>query len=175
MAISWIPFAWFKARELNSSPKRGIIFRLRPVSYGPLRHQPLTCKGEVAHEADGTTVGCDPQPRPNLFSPECPAHGLPQGGKPTNQSGLPSNSDSAPRRRKAKRVSESKLHGAVNSNLVALLTTRERKLAGGGTREAWSTERSRADSSLKPPFQRPPVFVEKQDSGFLRGVSSTSP
>ena len=37
-----------------------------------------------------------------------------------NQSGLSSNSDSTPRRRKAKRVSESKLHGAVNSNLAAL-------------------------------------------------------
>ena len=94
----------------------------RPGSYGPLRHQSLTCKGEVAHEADGTTVGCGPQPRPNLLSPECPTRGLLQGGKPTGESAPQSNSDSAARRRKAKRVSESELHGAVNPNLAALLS-----------------------------------------------------
>ena len=32
---------------------------VRPDSYRPLRLRPLTYKGEVAHEADGTTVGCD--------------------------------------------------------------------------------------------------------------------
>jgi hypothetical protein len=83
--------------------------------------QPLTYKGEVAHEADGTTVGCGPQPHPNLLSSECPTRGLPQGGKPTTYSELPTNSGSAPRGRKAERVSESKLHGTVNCNLVALL------------------------------------------------------
>ena len=58
---------------------------VRPDSYGPLRLQPLTCKGEVAHEADGTTVGRGSQPRPNLSSPECPTRGLPQGGKPADK------------------------------------------------------------------------------------------
>ena len=95
---------------------------VRPDSYGPLRLQPLTCKGEVAHEADGTTVGRGPQPCPNLSSPECPTRGLPQGGKPTKRPSLASNSDSANRRRKAKRISESELHGTVKCNLVALLT-----------------------------------------------------
>lgn len=87
----------------------------------PLRLQPLTCKGEVAHEADGTTVGRGPQPRPNLSSPECPTRGLLKGGKPTLVWDLSSNSDSATQRRKAKRISESKLHGIVRYNLVALL------------------------------------------------------
>ena len=58
---------------------------VRPGSYGPLRLQSLTCKGEVAHEADGATVGLGSQPCPNLSSPECPTRGLPQGGKPAKR------------------------------------------------------------------------------------------
>jgi hypothetical protein len=94
---------------------------VRPGSCGPLRQPPLTCKGETAHEADGTTIGCGPQPRPNLLSPECPTRGLPQGRKPTINSVASTNSGPMSRRRKTKRVSESKLHGIVNSILVALL------------------------------------------------------
>ena len=94
---------------------------MRPGSCGPLRQPPLTCKGETAHEADGTTIGCGPQPRPNLLSPECPTRGLPQGRKPTINSVASTNSGPMSRRRKTKRVSESKLHGIVNSILVALL------------------------------------------------------
>ena len=95
--------------------------RCDQIAMEPLRLQPLTCKGEVAHEADGTTVGRGPQPRPNLSSPECPTRGLLQGRKPTLVWDLSSNSDSIAQRRKAKRISESKLHGIVNNNLVALL------------------------------------------------------
>src|SRR5204863_5606455 len=94
---------------------------MRPDSYGPLRLKPLICKGEIAHEADGTTVGYGPQPPPNLRSPECPKRGLPQGRKPTDSSDASTNSEPMPRCRKTKRVSESKLHGTVNCNLVALL------------------------------------------------------
>ena len=82
---------------------------------------PLTCKGDVAHEADGTTVGRGSSLCPNLLSPECPTRGLPQGGKPTKPSAASINSESMLRGRKAKRVSESELHGAVNYNPVALL------------------------------------------------------
>jgi hypothetical protein len=94
---------------------------LRPVSYGPLRFRPLTYKGEIAHEADGATVGADTQPAPNLLSPECPTRGLPKGRKPTTKSEASTNSVSVFRRRIAKRVSESELHGTVNFTLVALL------------------------------------------------------
>ena len=59
--------------------------------------KPLTCEGEVAHEADRTTVGRGSQPRPNLFSPECPTRGLPQGGKPARESPI---SSSVPRLRR---------------------------------------------------------------------------
>ena len=55
---------------------------VRPVSYGPLGLQPLTYKGELAHETDGTTVGLGSQPSPNLSSPECPARGLLKAGSP---------------------------------------------------------------------------------------------
>jgi hypothetical protein len=103
-------------------PRGGPLPGLRPASYGPLRLQPLTCKGEVAHEADGVTVRSGPQPPLNLRSPECPTRGLQQGGKPTILSDALTNSESVPRSRKAKRVSESKLHGTVKYNLVALLT-----------------------------------------------------
>src|SRR5262245_47668985 len=81
----------------------------------------ITYEGEVAHEAVDSTVGCGPQPQPNLLSPECPTRGLPQGGKPTFFSEPSANSGSLLRGRKAKRVSESELHGAVNCRLVALL------------------------------------------------------
>jgi hypothetical protein len=94
---------------------------VRPDSYGPSRLSPLTYEGEVAHEADDTTVGRGPQPYPNLSSPECPTRGLPQGGKPTFFSEPTINSGSLSRGRKTKRVSESKLHGTVNCKLAALL------------------------------------------------------
>ena len=95
---------------------------MRPGSYRPLGRSPHTCKGEVAHEADGVTVGHGSQPRSNLRSPECLTRGLPQGGKPTKTPDASTNSATMSRSRKAKRVSESKLHGTVNCNLVALLT-----------------------------------------------------
>jgi hypothetical protein len=60
-------------------------------------------------------------PFPNLSSSECPTSGLPQGGKPAQTLGKPSNSGPAPWRRKAKRISESKLHGTVKCNPAALL------------------------------------------------------
>ena len=60
-------------------------------------------------------------PLPNLWSPECPARGLPQGGKPTTKSVLRRTVRRA-RGRKNKRISESELHGTVNCNPVALLT-----------------------------------------------------
>lgn len=83
----------------------------------------LTYEGEVAHEADGITVGCSTPLRPNLFSPECPTRGLPKGGKPTYYvANCSSNNDSAFRCRKAKRTSESELHGIVSFDLAALLT-----------------------------------------------------
>jgi len=94
--------------------------KVRPDSYGPLRLQPHTCKGEVAHEADETTAGRDAQPRPDLLSPECPTRGLPPGGKPALNQKHREQCASA-WRRKGERVSESKLHGTVNNNLVALL------------------------------------------------------
>jgi hypothetical protein len=95
---------------------------VRPAGYQPLGLQPLTCKGEIAHEADGTTFGRGAQPSPNLSSPECPTRGLPQGGKPTDQSKASTSGETMPRRRKAKRISESKPHGTVTFNPVALLT-----------------------------------------------------
>ena len=58
---------------------------------------------------------------PNLWSPECLARGLPQGGKPTSKS-VRRRTVRRLRGRKAKRISESELHGAVNCNPVALLT-----------------------------------------------------
>ena len=57
---------------------------------------------------------------PNLLSSECLARGLPQDGKPTTKSVLRRTARRS-RGRKDKRISESKLHGAVNCNLVALL------------------------------------------------------
>ena len=48
----------------------------------------LTYKGDVAHEADGITDWHGSQPCQALSSPECPASGLPQGGKPTQKSGI---------------------------------------------------------------------------------------
>src|SRR5258708_29078026 len=53
---------------------------------------------------------------PNLWSPECLARGLPQGGKPTTKSVLRRTVRRA-RGRKDKRISESELHGAVNCTL----------------------------------------------------------
>lgn len=91
----------------------------------------LTYEGEIAHEADGITVGCGSPLRPNLFSPECPTRGLPQGGKPTIcVVNCPSNNDSAFRCRKAKRISESKLHGIVSYNLRSIVEARGAKARG---------------------------------------------
>ena len=58
---------------------------------------------------------------PNLWSPECLARGLLQGGKPMTKS-VQRRTVRRFRGRKDKRISESKLHGAVNYNPVALLT-----------------------------------------------------
>jgi hypothetical protein len=95
---------------------------VRPGSCGPLELQPITYKGETAHEAGGITIGRGPQPFPSLSSPECPTSGLPKGGKPAENLESSSNSDSIPGCRKVKRISESKLRGIVRCNLVSLLT-----------------------------------------------------
>src|SRR5450755_5163155 len=58
---------------------------------------------------------------PNLWSPECLARGLPQGGKPTTKSVL-RRTVRRSRGRKGERISESELHGTVNCNPAALLT-----------------------------------------------------
>jgi hypothetical protein len=58
---------------------------------------------------------------PNLRSLECPARGLPQGGKPATKSVL-RRTVRRSRGRKSERISESELHGAVKCNPVALLT-----------------------------------------------------
>jgi len=57
---------------------------------------------------------------PNLWSPECLARGLPQGGKPTTKSVL-RRTVRRSQGRKSERISESKLCGAVNCTPVALL------------------------------------------------------
>jgi hypothetical protein len=65
----------------------------------------------------------------NLWSPECPARGLPQGGKPTTKS-VRRRTVRRSRGRKDKRISESKLCGAVNCNSAALLTRRSLRARG---------------------------------------------
>ena len=57
---------------------------------------------------------------PKLRSPECLARGLPQGGKPANESVL-RRTVRRSRGRKSERISESELRGIVKCNLVALL------------------------------------------------------
>ena len=59
--------------------------------------------------------------RVSLLLPKCLTRGLPQGGKPATRSVL-RRTVRRPRGQKAKRISESKLRGAVNCNPVALLT-----------------------------------------------------
>jgi hypothetical protein len=109
-------------RFLGGSPPRGgSLPGGRPGSYQSLRLKPLTIKGEVVHEADGTTVAHGSQPCANLSSKECPACDLPIGGKPTTKSVL-RRIVRRSRGQKDKRVSESNLHGIVNSDPVALLT-----------------------------------------------------
>src|SRR6185312_3474702 len=113
---------------------------------------PLTYEGEVAHEAEVSTVGCGPQPHPNLLSPECPTRGLPQGGKPTSFSRPSINSGSLPRGRKTKRVSESKLHGIVKYKLVALLirVSVSSRAVGPSTRVVHGDQDSRRSFEQNP-------------------------
>ena len=129
---------------------------VRPVSYGPLGLQSLTYKGEVAHEADGTTVGLGSQPCPNFSSPECPTRGPLQGGKPAKRPSAASNSDSANRRRKTKRISESELHGTVKSNFVALLIRRgaSSRVVGPSTWVVHGERQSRRSFEQDPSWSR---------------------
>jgi hypothetical protein len=153
------------ARSPKKKPKTRHNRVVRPDSYGPSRLSPLTYEGEVAHEADDPTVGCGPQPQPNLSSPECPTRGLPQGGKPTFFSKPTINSGSLPRGRKTKRVSESKLHGTVNCKLAALLmrVSESSRAVGPSMRAVHGGQESRRSCEQNPSLSH----VEPSELGHV--------
>ena len=101
---------------------------------------------------------------PNLRSPECLARGLPQGGKPTKRS-VRRRTVRRARGRKNERISESKLHGTVNYNLVALLTrgSASSRVVGPSLRVVHGDRKSRRSYEQGPSW----TSVEPSELGHV--------